>query len=215
MGLKSLSKRVSLIREGKGRGQSLVELALLFPVLLIVLSGLMEFGFLLNDYLSLMDAARNGARFSSDSLYTSSDSIMDCATTQDFFRQTACAVNQELSREQPNIAVDTTEHDDIVISVFRVKTGSGVIERVPTAYGQAGWSYALDSTGVRERTSSFGNADVNGRLESNAPSTGLLLVEIFYSYDQKLALPWITAFLGDPLILHAYTFMPLVSAEPK
>ncbi|MFN2305316.1 MAG: TadE family protein [Anaerolineales bacterium] len=41
------------------RGQSMVELALFFPVLLILLSGLIEFGFLLNEYLTLMDAARN------------------------------------------------------------------------------------------------------------------------------------------------------------
>jgi len=215
MGLKNLIKHNRYARMGKGRGQSLVELALLFPVLLIVLSGLMEFGFLLNDYLSLMDAARNAARFSSDSLYTSSDSETDCTLTQDFFRQTSCAVIQELSREQPNIAVDTTEHDDIVISVFSVKKGTGVVQRYPTAYGQAGWSYALDSTGTRERSSSFGNTDVDGRLDPNAPNTGLLLVEIYYSYEQKLALPWITAFVADPLILHAYTFMPLVSAEPK
>ena len=213
MRLRNLFKRIPFARK-KGRGQSLIELALLFPVLLIVLSGLMEFGFLLNDYLSLMDAARNGARFSSDSDYTSADSEHDCTITQDFFRQTACAVNQELSREQPNIAVDTTEHDDIVISVFSVDKGSGIVNRYPAAFGEDGWSFALDSTGTRERSSKFSNAEVNGRLDPGAPSTGLLLVEIYYSYEQKLALPWIRAFLDDPLILHAYTFMPLVSAEP-
>ncbi len=82
--------------------------------------------------------------FQATVLYTSSDSETDCTLTQDFFRQTSCAVIQELSREQPNIAVDSTEHDDIVISVFSVKKGTGVVQRYPTAYGQAGWSYALD-----------------------------------------------------------------------
>jgi Flp pilus assembly protein TadG len=37
--------------------------------LLIVLSGLVEFGFMLNEYLALQDAARNAARFASDGLY--------------------------------------------------------------------------------------------------------------------------------------------------
>ncbi len=45
----------------KTQGQSMVELALLFPLLLILLSGVIEFGFILNQYLTVMDAARNAA----------------------------------------------------------------------------------------------------------------------------------------------------------
>lgn len=96
----------------KSRGQSMVELALLFPVLLILLSGLIEFGFILNEYLSLMDAARNAARFASDGLYYEHDNLvaeigsMDdynsvCQDTRHFYRQTACLVNQELRQEAP------------------------------------------------------------------------------------------------------------------
>ena len=48
------------------RGQGLVEFTLMFPVLLVMLSGLMEFGFLLNEYLDILDAAREAARFASD-----------------------------------------------------------------------------------------------------------------------------------------------------
>ena len=58
----------------KSKGQGLIETALIIPVLLIVLSGLLEFGFLLNDYLAMQDAARNAARFASDGLYYASDS---------------------------------------------------------------------------------------------------------------------------------------------
>jgi Flp pilus assembly protein TadG len=205
------------IRGKPARGQSLLELALLFPLLLIIISGLVEFGFLLNDYLSLMDAARNSARFASDGFYSSSDNNHSCATTVDFFRQTACVAVQELSQEQPNVAIDPDEHDDIVISVFSILSGSGVTGRYPSAYGSQGWSYALDlpSHGARERSSSISTASVNSRLDGAAPNTGLVLVELFYTYEQKLKLPWITAFLGDPLILHVYSFMPLVSAEPR
>jgi hypothetical protein len=199
------------------RGQSLVELALLFPVLLIILSGLVEFGFLLNEYLTVMDAARNAARFSSDSLYSLTDSDHNCASTRDFYRQTACLVQQELSQEQPNVSLNPIEDDDIIISVFSVTSGTGVTARYPAATGENGWSYTLDlpGYGVRERTSGFSTGEVNDRLDASAPSTGLLLVEIYYSYEQKLKLPWITAFLNDPLILHVFTFMPLVSAEPR
>jgi hypothetical protein len=195
----------------------MVEMVILFPVLLIVLSGLAEFGFMLNEYLAILDAARNAARFSSDGLYSATDSNHNCGTTVDFYRQTACLVLQELAQEQPNITVEPEEHDDIVISAFSVLVGSGINRRHPEIYGEQGWSYALDlpSHGVRERSSGINNSFVNGKLDATAPSTGLLLVEIYYTYDMKLALPWITVFTGDPVTLHVYSIMPLTSAEPR
>jgi hypothetical protein len=187
----------------------------MFPVLLIVLSGLIEFGFMLNEYLALQDAARNAARFSSDGLYYARDGDYNCSTTRDFYRQTACLVNQELAQERPEIALDLGNgHDDIVISGFSVTQGVGVTARHPGTEAEAGWSEALDARTVRNQSSRLSIAAVNARLNGSAPSTGFISVEIFYDYDQKLNLPWITAFLSDPVLLHNYALMPLVSAEP-
>lgn len=50
---------------GRGRGehgQALVELAIVLPILLLLLTGMIQFGLMLNKYLSLNDAARAGAR---------------------------------------------------------------------------------------------------------------------------------------------------------
>lgn len=44
------------------RGQALVELALALPVLLVLLLGILEFGMLLNVYLTVEHGAREGAR---------------------------------------------------------------------------------------------------------------------------------------------------------
>lgn len=209
--------RNSRQESGAWRGQSLVEVAILFPIILIVLSGLVEFGFMLNDYLAIQDAARNAARFSSDGQFVSADNDHNCKTTVDFYRQTACLVLQEIDQERPNITLDPDEHDDIVISAFSIEQGTGVVGRYPQAYGDQGWSYAQDlpSHGMRERASAFSTSDINSRLDANAPNTGMLLVEIYYSYEMKLSLPWITAFIDNPVILHVYTIMPLVSAEPR
>jgi hypothetical protein len=49
-------------RAHKSRGQSLVEIAIAFPIIIMLLSGLVEFGFMLNYYLSLLDATREAAR---------------------------------------------------------------------------------------------------------------------------------------------------------
>jgi hypothetical protein len=217
-----MSKHFSLKSTKFRRGQSLLEVALLFPVLLIMLSGMVEFGLLMNEYLALLDAARNAARFSSDLIYTTADSNHNCdpdagGVTTDFYRVTACVVLQEIAQERPNMVLDPDQHDDIIVSVFSIAQEGGVAARYPSAYGEAGWSYALDlpAHAARERSSNFSSSEVNARLDSGAPSTGLLLVEIFYSYDQKLKLPWITAFVSDPVILHVYSFMPLTSAEPR
>ena len=46
-----------------GRGQSLVEFALVLPVLMIMVFGIIDFGMGLRSYISLTNATREGARF--------------------------------------------------------------------------------------------------------------------------------------------------------
>lgn len=43
-------------------GQSVVELALITPILIILLAGLIEIGWFANNYLTLLDVTRAGAR---------------------------------------------------------------------------------------------------------------------------------------------------------
>jgi hypothetical protein len=52
-------------------------------------------------------------------------------------------------------------------------------------------------------------------LSGAAPNTGVLVVEIYYDYNQVLSLPWITAFVPDPIHIHTFAIMPLVAAEPN
>ncbi len=51
-----------LRRPSREDGQALVEFAILLPLLLLILVGSMKFGLTLNNYLTLTDAARVGAR---------------------------------------------------------------------------------------------------------------------------------------------------------
>ncbi|WP_291642870.1 TadE/TadG family type IV pilus assembly protein [Clostridium sp.] len=44
------------------KGQSLVEFSILLPILLLVLMGILEFGLMLNSYLTINNSAREGAR---------------------------------------------------------------------------------------------------------------------------------------------------------
>lgn len=44
------------------KGQSLVEFAILLPLLLLIIMGIFEFGLMLNSYLTIHNSAREGAR---------------------------------------------------------------------------------------------------------------------------------------------------------
>jgi hypothetical protein len=155
------------------RGQSLVEIALMAPLLMLLVTGIVEMGFIFSNFLAASDAARNSARFSSNSDYTNRDSIPTClgaGATTDFYRQTACLTVEELKEESPTITLcldDTTytdNHcprswdlkDDIIVSVFSVDREG----RLPAAYevkrfpnespddvGEMGWSYGVDLAG--------------------------------------------------------------------
>lgn len=72
-------------RTSRTRGQSLVELTLTMPILLLMLLGLVEIGWLANNYLTLLDATREAGRYGSvrdPNLwalgYETSYHLMDC-----------------------------------------------------------------------------------------------------------------------------------------
>lgn len=57
-----MAKRVPSAHSNRRRGQSLVEFALVLPIFLLVLSGILDFGFMLFTRMSVINAAREGAR---------------------------------------------------------------------------------------------------------------------------------------------------------
>ena len=222
-----MSGKLPWFRRGrvKSRGQSLVEFTVLLPVLLIMISGLIEFGIMLNYYLDVIDAAREAARYASDtdlihspnppypalelstnpaykniqdlameSLRAASDNRIDWPQLQSMYGATWC-----------NYA-----NGDVVISAFGVRNNAGtpvVDKRFPT---DAPNGHTL----CNHYFSKFTSADIQARLDPAAPTSGLVLVEVFFDYDQVLALPWITAFVPNPIRLHAYTIMPNSAVEP-
>ena len=210
------------------------------PILLILLSGLFEFGFMFNHYLAVLDAARNAARFSSDSYYATTSADTSCATI-DFYRQAACEAMANLENEEPTITLclptsPASEHcdpadwatmDDIIISVFSVlrlePTGEEIVRFAHADLcPEYGWSYAADLSSrdqcASDRTglhgSQFTSAEIGALLDDRAPNTGFVLVEINFNYNHYLALPWFTQFISDPVPFYVYALWPQVSAEP-
>ena len=211
-GVISLFKKTAPLRMGKkrkSRGQSLVEVAIAFPVLIMLLTGVIEFGFILNFYLSLLDATRDAAR-----LYSGDDPFLADGVTDDndFYLQTAYKVQRVLdpviddsTYRGRRILLDPA-NDDVIVTVYGAK------DNVVTLWRDAG-PYHLFNNGKYQ--SIFTTQNILDTRVTDAPNAGILLVEVHYNYHHVLNLPWFTAVLPNPLHLQAYTIMPIRAGEPR
>ncbi len=211
VGLGALRARLSRNWK-KRRGQSLVEFTIMFPALLIMLSGLVEFGFLLNTYLDVIDAAREAARFAANddpTLGSPSD------LTPNFWnrawrnsRGSLFTASDGRINWTPTDAFDCTGVEgDIVISAFGILSNT-----VQTRYPIGDDNGASNCGNYQSKLTT---AEINAKMDSaSVGNSGAVLVEIYYEYEMLLGLPWITAFVPDPIVIHAFTIMPNTFVEP-
>ena len=196
----------------KAKGQSMVEIAIALPILLFLFSGMIEFGFILNSYLSLLDATREAARFYSNLDPFGPDVNKSLARPAPawFFEDSSNMVRTLL--DPSLLDTPTTKYegrkfpldpalDDVIITIYSVKkTTETIVTTGPShLHGHA--------------TSAFTPSEILAKMITGSPNAGILVVEVSYSYEQILGLPW-TDFLGDHVMLRAHTIMPLNAAEP-
>lgn len=202
----------------KSRGQSIVEFMVLLPLLLMMLSGLVEFGFMLNYYLDIIDAAREAARFAAndDPLYDASGSFTD--PNCQFYLNAQQIAQQSLNLGSGGQITLNPATDDVVISVYSALDNGTIDTRWPqNTSGCSGLLHVSTGEVSLNNTRSSGldtTADIESKLSTSAPASGLVSVEIYYDYHMVLGLPWIRAFVPDPVTLYAYSIMPNTYAEP-
>lgn len=205
-----MKKIIQFRQSGKGRAQSLVEFAITLPVLILLFSGLVEFGFALNYYLSLLDATRETARYYSNGNPFMDDGAGNRIDNMEFYSNaasTAALVLDPLAGapdyQGRRIILDPAQ-DDVLVTVFAWSEDGGVV-RYP-----ASGTFQL----YHNSTTRFTDEMIASRFEPGSPNAGLLLVEVHYNYRQRLAIPYLAPFVPNPLLLRAYTIMPLTAAEP-
>jgi hypothetical protein len=230
-----LFKRILSRGQRKPRGQSFVELMLVVPFLALLLAGVVEYGFMLNQYLHVLDGSREAARVENNGI---AFDPVDHTIIPTFYYFTAAQAAYTMAP----VKLDPAKGDDIIISVFGV-AGTN-IDRYPS---ETGWRLCDHYTdfvnyywthdpnnppdplqsvppGLADENwyscplplydSHFTGVDIQNRLVTNTPNAGILLVEIFYNYPQLLKLPVLTSIIHDPILTYVYTIMPLSSAEP-
>ncbi|MBE0671272.1 MAG: pilus assembly protein [Anaerolineales bacterium] len=203
--------------------QSLVELAITLPVLILLFSGMVEFGFMLNTYLSLQDATRAAARRYSNENPFAKDINGNVVDDAAFYSGAAQAVVDFLMPPDDSAArqtiVDPTR-DNVLISVITIRVDEApepdAIDSI-TRHPDGEEYYKL--YGDTNPITLYGNTEIEQYATSNGSvpvDAGLLIVEIFYSYEGVLHLPWTEPFFSEanPAMLYNSTIMPLVSAKP-
>ncbi|HCE16668.1 MAG TPA: hypothetical protein DEQ80_02295 [Anaerolinea thermolimosa] len=264
------------------RGQSFLELALVLPILLIMLLGLVEVAYFVGHYLDALDLTREAARFASiRDPFANVVSDLNCFTGDrfNFYWDTACVFSppdtdgaqteckaalasngQDLGGGNllwwcngMNQYLDfNPETDDIVISLYTVKKDNSIAathpykgpESVIDYKGNESyyWAFSNHKTGTYVATDNW-KKDCRGNVVRTEPhytqarledelnlssgefpsdvtpaavnaNRGFVAVEIFYCHSQILGVPILTDFIPNPLMLHAYTLMPLPAAAP-
>jgi len=201
------TNQLQLNKKNKEKGQSFVELILVFGILMTLMAGMVEFGNLLNLYINLVDGAREGARYeSNDDPITKGYPAFDDQVYEVVQGRFKNGVQESKGAINPIVLDPAT--DDIVVSVYSF-TGKD------PAHGYDKSLTLLDSSSrYGNHTTSFTTTELLTKMNTLAPNSGVLVVEVFYSYHQILKLFSFLPGIPDPIEVSAYSIMPLSAAEP-
>jgi len=153
--------------------------------------------------------------------------------TTNFYYEVACLAFQNV----PTRTLDPAEGDDIVITVVGVTSGT-IAHRWPLAdhANPNDWGYHFQGADDGDtnptctithtencrcwslygvRTSQFDNASIEERLQSKAPATGFVIVEVFHAHYQFTGFFTIGDFIPDPIQMRPYAIFPVPAAEPE
>jgi hypothetical protein len=159
------------------RGQSIVELALVFSVLALLLIGMVEVVFICRTYLALLDSSYQGAHLGSQGL------------TQYDNNEIYTLVTQNLTREGYN----TNSLIDVIITRADL-AGDTVIQNYKV--------YCMKCSG---RNSVFTPTLLSTRLRGGDPTGQLIVVEIVYDHKLLFDYPLISNIFPNPFPLVAYS----------
>jgi hypothetical protein len=198
-------------------GQSLVEMAITLPLLLVMFIGLIEIGYVLRNYLIVVNANREGARFAARGRWFEDDSWYQIA------KRVVSAGGSDGNNEVPVLRTqgygEYAGNTEIIITYIKIPdqvdaTGGMVVE--DTSYRR--WfsgTLGYDSEIVPEvlaEAARQANYEFNQRFFGSgqldiASEDNFVVVETWYEHEQLLKLPIFTEILPEIVPLYAQTTM--------
>jgi hypothetical protein len=191
------------------RGQGLLELAVILPVLLILLIGLVEIGFALRDYLVVVNAGREGCRFAARERFTLSDvhdRVVSAGGTirlHDPLRDVPFLRTSSIEGLDPNTGV-------IVTDISTDYSGEPLTVTVRFFGVFPDGTKPISSTQIINRHRPV-TQDINAaRTEEGYEEVGnhIVVVEVFFMHHPLWNNPFVP--LPDPIMMHAQTEMRAV-----
>jgi hypothetical protein len=204
----------------KERGQGLLELAVILPVLLILLMGLVEVGYALRDYLVVVNASREGGRFAARGRYSDEDIVERTISAGGIVRQGDPPQDVPFLRTasiggiDSNTAVIVTNipTDSFGEPITVTVQAAGV---VPDGGGGVRPAEPLDSevstAEIVELHRPF-TQDINVAREREGyerMGNHIVVVEVFFMHHPLWNNPFVP--LPDPMNMHARTEMRVVT----
>lgn len=136
---------------GQTRGQSIVEMAFILPILLVVLFGLIEFGWLIFAYSTISQAARNGAEAAAQ--------LPPYQSWMDIDRLASKPQGYQYRRDDCVNAILTAIESDLTIIGEGANDSEPITDHVTISYPQGAGTRNLDDRGPIEVTITY---PVNG-----------------------------------------------------
>ena len=207
----------------QAEGQSLVEMALALPVLLLMFVGLIEIGAALRNYLIVVNADREGTRFAAHGRWF--DSTED---VQEIFKwvEAAAGVEQRGGDLVPFLRTvpvgDLADNTTIAIHYIEVPAqwdeGGGEDPQAPRIYGP--WytgtlhygDTRIDAAAIAEKARAENYAFnkryfVDEGLLDIPSEDNFVIIEVWYEHEQWLKLPIFTELLPEKFTLYAHSQM--------
>lgn len=184
-----------------------------------MLTGMVEYGFMLNTYLSVQDAARSTAR-----RYSTINPYNADGTDNPVFFQDAAQYLVELMAPSNDpgarqLVMDPTR-DNVLISLIGVEvdetTDPDSIKSITRHSGGATYYKLFSDTNpptgyTDERIEEIMTADGSQPVDA-----GFLVIEVHYGYEGTLNLPWTRPFMSPekPAMMYISVIMPTIYAKP-
>ena len=199
-----------LRRSSKKRknGQSLVELALTLPILLLLFLGLIELAFVLRAYLILVNANREAARFASRGTFTD-EQIANQAVVS-FAGQLPAAtsgpdMNTGIAITRFSIPADPSEPGTIRMPVYYSGTVPSIRSTKLDVYAEL--------AKLEADNKAFNDALVATHPDAVRGIHNVIFVETYYDHEEVLHAPIVEWLFPDPIVLYVRTMMRIAAAR--
>ena len=185
-------RRVKLDAARDARGQSLVEFSLIVPLFLVLLLGILEFGFVFDHVLTISYATREGARTGSALADGSKMAEQSLGTCGDVDSYVVAAVERVLDSPGSPIHGDLVNVDQI--RIYKSTASGGEVG--PVNVWTPGVGPVVDGEELNfVRTSAGWDPCTRSNVTSNPDSLG---VSISYRYHAVTPLASVLRLLGGP-----------------